>query len=249
MEAKSKFAELKTFTKEEIEAQPGKYDKDGFYILKDGDFYDDQGYYFDKDGYDENGGFYDEETGEYVPPPENDDFADYYDELCGSDIEEAEASSDSSDDEDDGDIYTYVEDDNEKEANYDYQVDEKEATKGIRREHCIPALEWLKGQPADKKHVIKIANVPRRATQEMMLRMLQKKIKGLKYDKYGIEKNDGSKINNGVAYISTTDHATIAQLLKLHYHVSIFPRKLIAFHLYLDLCRIQAAHISYGVRL
>jgi len=38
----------------------------------------------------------------------------------------------------------------------------------------------------------------------MMLRMLQKKIKGLKYDKYGIEKDAASDFNNGVAYISTT---------------------------------------------
>lgn len=89
-------------------------------------------------------------------------------------------------------------------------MDETEANKGVRREHCIPALEWLKQQPQDKKHIIKIANVPRRATQEMLLKMLQKKIKGMKYENYGIEKNDASKVNNGIAYISTKDHYTIS---------------------------------------
>jgi hypothetical protein len=65
--------------------------------------------------------------------------------------------------------------------------------------------------------------VPRRASKEMLLKMLQKKIKGLKYENYGIEKNDeASKVNNGIAYISTTDHKSITQLLKLHYHVSFF---------------------------
>ena len=53
----------------------------------------------------------------------------------------------------------------------------------------------------------------------MLLRMLQKKIKGLKYENYGIEKVD-ERLNNGIAYISTKDHKTITQLLKLHYHVS-----------------------------
>ena len=50
---------LRVFSKEEIEANEGKYDNDGFYILPDGSFYDYQGYYFDKDGFDANGGFYD----------------------------------------------------------------------------------------------------------------------------------------------------------------------------------------------
>jgi hypothetical protein len=38
----------KQHTKEEIEGQAGKYDKDGFYILENGDFFDLEGYYFDK---------------------------------------------------------------------------------------------------------------------------------------------------------------------------------------------------------
>lgn len=36
----------------EVEALQGEYDNDGFYILKDGDFYDAEGYYFDKNGFD-----------------------------------------------------------------------------------------------------------------------------------------------------------------------------------------------------
>jgi hypothetical protein len=36
----------------EIERLDGHYDKDGFYLLKDGSFYDPLGYYFNKDGLD-----------------------------------------------------------------------------------------------------------------------------------------------------------------------------------------------------
>jgi hypothetical protein len=38
----------------------GDFDADGFYILKEGGFYDPQGYYFDKNGVDAFGGRYDE---------------------------------------------------------------------------------------------------------------------------------------------------------------------------------------------
>ena len=79
---------LRMFSKKDIESQEGKYDKDGFYILPGGDYYDDQGFYFDKDGYDELGGYYDKDSGEYVAPPDIDhidkdlqEYADYYDEL------------------------------------------------------------------------------------------------------------------------------------------------------------------------
>ena len=172
MEGKKKeFPQLKIYTQAEIEAYNGSYDKDGFYILPDGDFFDQQGYYFDKEGYDENGGFYDDDNGEYVSPPDDEEFADYYDELCGSDEDEEEENPEEEEDSDE-EIYSYVEDGNQKQASYDYAIDESTASKGIRREHCIPALEWLKQQPQDKKHIIKIANVPRRATQEMLLKML-----------------------------------------------------------------------------
>ena len=63
------------FTVEEIEKQKGEYDKDGFYILEDGSFYDPKGYYFDAEGYDAYAGYYDE-YGYYVP---GDNYAeDYY---------------------------------------------------------------------------------------------------------------------------------------------------------------------------
>jgi len=47
------------YSKAEIEASEGKFDKDGFYILTDGSYYDYQGFFFDKNGFDLNGGFYD----------------------------------------------------------------------------------------------------------------------------------------------------------------------------------------------
>lgn len=142
------------YSVQEIESHQGKYDKDGFYILKDGDFFDPYGYYFDENGLDEVGGFYSDETNEYVKPSEyeNQDYEDYYEELCGSES-----------DEDD-------EENPEKEKDYnevdEYNIPEDEANRGIRLEHCIPAIKWLTEEnPADKKHIIKVLNIPRKATE------------------------------------------------------------------------------------
>jgi len=80
---------MRIFSKAEINSYKGKHDKDGFYILPDGDFFDPYGYYFDKEGVDNIGGFYEESTGEYISPDNYDEgvFDDYYDELVGSDSE------------------------------------------------------------------------------------------------------------------------------------------------------------------
>lgn len=137
----------KQHTKEEIESKEGKYDDDGFYILPDGDFFDPEGFYFDKAGYDGIGGYYDKE-GQYVPPPGLKDatagtfqydeqyieYADYYDELMGDSDEEDEDETD---------------------------LNQAEINQGVKKEHVLPVLEWLKEQPEGKKHVIKIANLPR----------------------------------------------------------------------------------------
>jgi len=61
------------------------------------------------------------------------EYADYYDELIG--------------------------DSDEDEANEE-NLDEAEI-KGVKKEHVLPVVDWLKDQPAGKKHVIKIANLPR----------------------------------------------------------------------------------------
>ena len=59
---------LITTSRAKIEAiEGGTYDQDGFYVLKDGSFYDPLGYYFDQDGIDEAGGSYDKE-GYYMSP-------------------------------------------------------------------------------------------------------------------------------------------------------------------------------------
>ena len=141
-------------SKEEIEGNEGKYDDDGFYILPGGDFFDPEGFYFDKKGYDGIGGYYDE-AGQYVAPQglkdaetgtfQYDDqyveYADYYDELMGG-----------SEDEDEDDTY----------------MKEQEINEGVKKEHILPVLEWLKEQDAGKKHVIKIANLPRQANETMI---------------------------------------------------------------------------------
>jgi hypothetical protein len=45
----------------EIERLDGHYDKDGFYLLREGGFYDPLGFHFNKDGQDAQGGSYDEQ--------------------------------------------------------------------------------------------------------------------------------------------------------------------------------------------
>ena len=99
-----------------------------------------EGYYFDKNGFNEIGGSYDPWTGVYVPPYSGDDidqYADYYDELIGSDDSEANQDSDEEREQHDVD-------------NYEQFIDESEANKGIRREHCLPGINWLKEQEKDK---------------------------------------------------------------------------------------------------
>ena len=48
-------------------------------------------------------------------------------------------------------------DDDDSDAN----LDQAEINQGVKKEHVLPVLEWLKEQPAGKKHVVKIANLPR----------------------------------------------------------------------------------------
>ncbi len=78
---------LRLYSKPEIEAFKGKYDKDGFYIVEEVDgagFFDAHGFYFNKDGFNEIGGFYDPQTGDYVCPDDfGEEMDDYYDELIG----------------------------------------------------------------------------------------------------------------------------------------------------------------------
>ena len=46
------------------------------------------------------------------------------------------------------------------------------------------AAQWLKEQPEGKKHVIKIANLPRQANEVMIQKMINKKITNLVYEKF-----------------------------------------------------------------
>ena len=58
---------LEKLSKEAIEALPGHYDEDGFYILEEGGFYDPAGFHYDRNGVDAIGGFYDN-AGVYIAP-------------------------------------------------------------------------------------------------------------------------------------------------------------------------------------
>ena len=67
---------------------------------------------------------------------------------------------------------------------------------------------------------MKICNIPRKATDVMVTKMLQRKIKDLKYEKIIVEMDNKSSLNKGIAWVSSKDIFTLNQLIKLHYHVS-----------------------------
>ena len=69
--------------------------------------------------------------------------------------------------------------------------------------------------------MIKVVNLPRRATEDMIRKFLHKKIKNLKIDKLALDQDKKSKQNFGVAWITSNDLLSLVQLLKLHYTVSI----------------------------
>lgn len=97
----------------------GNLDQDGFYILKDGSFYDPFGFYFDQNGLDEAGGKYDDE-GYYVSPFDLDLDAR---ELYGSEDEEEELD--------------YIQDETPQDAL------ERQA---IIEEHVVMASSWARKQ-------------------------------------------------------------------------------------------------------
>ena len=76
--------------------------------------------------------------------------------------------------------------------------------------------------------MIKVVNLPRRASEDMIRKFLLKKIKNLKIDKLALDQDKKSKQNNGIAWITSNDLLSLVQLLKLHYTVSI--PSFFAFH-------------------
>ena len=230
-------------TKAEIEAndkeKKGKFDRDGFYVFNSGDYYDPEGYYFNKQGFDDFGGFYDK-NGDYVSPPgvhlgkdgafyfsgeiaiEDDQYADYYDELNPDDSDDEEDLEDEEEkkDTEDGDEEQKDDDGDAEDELAEHGLEESEVNLALRREHCLPVMKWLKEQPVDKKHVIKIQNLPRRATEAMILKMLNRKIKNFKHEKLALELDTKRNESLGIAWLSSTDNYSISQLIKLHYCVS-----------------------------
>ena len=59
--------------------------------------------------------------------------------------------------------------------------------------------------------------------------MFQKRIKVLKYENFGIEKDEKLKENYGIAYISSTDQTTLTLLVKLHF-ITHFDKNLFEFY-------------------
>jgi hypothetical protein len=53
--------------------------------------------------------------------------------------------------------------------------------------------------------VIKIENLPRNASEEMVKKMLNKKIKNINIDNFKLEINVKHKFNYGIAWVSSSD--------------------------------------------
>ena len=121
------------------------------------------------------------------------DYADYYDELMG---------------------------DSDEEDIDDTNLNKDEINQEVKKEHVLPVLQWLKDQPEGKKHVIKIANLPRQANEVMIQKMINKKIKNLVYEKFQLSLDTKKRQNLGVAHVVSDNFDSIVQLLNLHYHVS-----------------------------
>ena len=66
-------------------------------------------------------------------------------------------------------------------------------------------MKWLKEQPADAKHIIKIENLPRRATETMISKMLNRKIKNFKHEKLALELDTKRNESLGIAWVSSKD--------------------------------------------
>lgn len=104
------------------------------------------------------GGFYDE-NGNYISPPGliekdgdlfliQDDFADYYDELAGSDEEDSDEEEELKEDGEEE-----LKEDEKKDNQIDLKlqngkeislIDENEELEITRNEHCLSGLEYLK---------------------------------------------------------------------------------------------------------
>lgn len=193
----------KPLTRAEIEAKEGKYDEDGFYNLPDKSFYDPAGYFFNKDGYDEFGGYYDNHTGHYVP---GSGFEDEYYRNYGGTAAPGDMLGYSLDD--------YDEEDYGAEDESDYK-DQSEAFKQAVLMHVVPAEDWLKEQPKDKDHIVKLANVPELFNENNIKKFLSKRINDLKYSQLTLERDQRGR-SLGVAWIKSNNQPTVAGLLHLH---------------------------------
>ena len=108
-------------------------------------------------------------------------------------------------------------------------------------------LKWLSNEEKGKVHVMKICNIPRKATDVMVTKMLQRKIKDLKYEKIIVEMDNKSSLNKGIAWVSSKDIFTLNQLIKLHYHVSYNRNSLFYFYFHLDLRKLQVNHLHLRI--
>lgn len=229
-------------TKEQILENEGYYDKDGFYVLADGSFYDPSGYYFDQNGYDEFGGYY--ENGYYVPGEGyEDEYYRKYEELYGNEQDNPEDFDEyniedyfsESDYGDDIPVVKIEEDKDQREVEaWKKEQHDKELQREADRllaisQHVNPAIQWLKDQPADKKQVVKIENLPKQADKTHIEKLIKNRLERIGQSvtskKGSLESETNSKIviiydshgmSTGVGYFNSTDKTCIQELLKLH---------------------------------
>ena len=185
-------------SKAEIEAKPGAYDDDGFFIMEDKSFYDPLGYYFDEQGYDTVGGRYNSE-GFYVHPSQN-----MHEAAHGEDLEEYTLDDENDD---------YGEEEDQPQLN-----DDDFERQAVMHEHIMPAQLHVKNkleQDRNSTFYVRVLNFPNLYQERTILRFLTKKITGFSHTKLLMERDRNDQFTGSVL-IQANEKNTIYQLLLLH---------------------------------
>ena len=185
-------------SKAEIEAKPGAYDDDGFYIMEDKSFYDPLGYYFDEQGYDTVGGRYDSD-GFYVHPSQN-----MHEAAHGEDLEDYTLDDENDD---------YGEEEEQPQLN-----DDDFERQAVMHEHIMPAQLHVKNkleQDRNSTFYVRVLNFPNLYQERTILRFLTKKITGFSHTKLLMERDRNDQFTGSVL-IQANEKNTIYQLLLLH---------------------------------
>ncbi len=96
----------------------------------------------------------------------------------------------------------------------EWHVDDSAAT----QEHILPAIKFLKEQPKDKKHTLKIAGLWNMLTETHVIKHFQNTFSGFKHDKIVVEKDKKGR-SKGIAWLLSSDPESVAHVVNMHNHV------------------------------